>query len=88
MFSGSDTGEVLVEVLIDLEDCLLAEALLKSLMPESSLKLRGTSFDVSRVSCTLKLDFRGSEPRALIPPLSNTLRLVSMIIGVLRNLNE
>lgn len=86
MFSDSGVSEVLVEVLLELEDCLLTEALLRSLTPESSLKLRGVSFDVSRERCTLKLVFRGSEPRSLIPPLSNSLRLVSMVIEVLRNL--
>lgn len=85
---NSEAGTVLVEVLFDLENCLLSEALLKSLAPESNLKLRGVSFDVSRVNCGLKLTFRGHDPRALIPPLSNSLKLASMIIGVIRSLTD
>lgn len=86
--SNSGVSTVLVEVLLDLEDCLLSEALLKSLAPESNLKLRDVSFDVSHINCGLRLVFRGPDPRALIPPLSNSLKLVSMVIGVLKNLTD
>lgn len=88
MTSNSGVSTVLVEVLLDLEDCLLSEALLKSLVPESNLKLRDVSFDVSRINCSLRLVFRGPDPRVLIPPLSNSLKLVSMVIGVLKNLTD
>jgi hypothetical protein len=83
---SSGTGEILVEVLLDLDDCLLSEALFKSLLPESNLKLRGISFEVARVDCALKLVFRSSDPRLLIPPLSNSLRLVSTVLETLKNL--
>lgn len=83
---NSGTGEILVEVLLDLDDCLLSEALFRSLLPESSLKLRGISFEVTRVDCALKLVFRGSDPRLLIPPFSNSLRLASMVLETLKNL--
>jgi len=86
MTYGSGTGEILVEVLLDLDNCSLSEALFKSLVPESSLKLRGVSFEVVRVDCALKLVFRGFDPRSLIPPFSNSLRLVSMVLETLRNL--
>jgi hypothetical protein len=83
---SSGTGEILVEVLLDLDDCLLSEALFKSLLPESNLKLRGISFEVARVDCALKLVFWSSDPRLLIPPLSNSLRLVSTVLETLKNL--
>lgn len=88
MASPSGVSEIIVEVLLELEDCQLSEALLRSLIPESNLRLRGVSFEVSRVDCGIKLVFKGSEPRALIPSFSNSLRLASMVIEVLRGLAE
>ena len=84
----SRVSEIVVEVLLELEDCQLSEALLRSLIPESNLRLRGVSFEVSRVDCAIKLVFKSSDPRALIPSFSNSLRLASMVIEFLRDLTE
>lgn len=87
MSEDSKASDIIIELVLDLEDCSLSEAILRSLIPESNLKLRGVSFNVSRVGCSVKLVFRASEPRALIPPLTNSLRLASMIIDVITRIH-
>ncbi|MEM3948325.1 MAG: hypothetical protein QXM76_01875 [Zestosphaera sp.] len=83
---SSPAHEVVVEMVFEPDECLISNAVCKSLAPEAKLTLKGVTLQIKCDECGFKIIASSQDASALMPPVVKSLKLTSSLIETLKAL--